>query len=370
LSRSNPCHESGRRLPLAPVNRRCGVLPLLRVLAVAATTLICFLSTASGQTLVRVVKLAPFPDPSPEITAAAVNGKMYIFGGLLNTTVKGLVYEYDPATDKWIKKKMMPLPAHHVAAVGYRGKIYVFGGFTGAGNRGWLPINNSWEYDPVKDSWKALAPFPIADGGAVAAEVDGKIYVIGGGSVQPGDKVVPLSARVPHRALATNYMYDPANNTWEARSPMPTARNHTAIGVVNGKIYVLGGRVGSVFVISSNTDVVEEYDPAADSWGYARARMPTPRSGTAFGTYGGKIFVAGGEMLDNQIVGAFLSMEAYEPATDKWEELPPMSIPRNGPAGVVIGNRFYVVSGQMQSGSIGGTALSATETDAYEFSDK
>jgi N-acetylneuraminic acid mutarotase len=340
------------------------------MLALAAISLSCFLPAASGQTLVRVVKLAPFPDPSPEITAAAANGKMYIFGGLLSSTVKGFVYEYDPATDKWTKKKKMPLPAHHVAAVGYHGKIYVFGGFTGAGGKGWLPIDNSWEYDPMKDSWKPIAPLPIANGGAVAAEVDGKIYVIGGGSVQPGDKVVPLSARVPHRALATNYMYDPATNKWETRSPMPTARNHTAIGVVNGKIYVLGGRVGSVFVISSNTDVVEEYDPATDSWGYARARMPTPRSGTAFGTYGGKIFVAGGELLDNQIVGAFLNVEAYDPATDSWEELPAMSIPRNGPAGVVIGNRFYIVSGQEQSGSIGGTALSAAETEAYEFSNK
>lgn len=316
------------------------------------------------------MKLAPFPDPTPEITATAVNGKMYVFGGLLGSSVKGLVYEYDPATNVWIKKKRMPLPAHHVAAVGYHRKVYIFGGFTGAGGKGWLPIDNSWEYDPANDSWKHLAPLPQPLGAAVAAEVNGKIYVIGGASVQPGEKVVPLSAHVPHRALGTNYMYDPATNTWQTRSPMPTARNHTAIGVVDGKIYVLGGRVGSTFVISSNTDVVEEYDPATDSWGYARARMPTPRSGTAFGTYKGTIVVAGGEVLNNEIVGAYRAVEAYYPAEDKWEILPPMSIPRNGPAGVVIGNRFYVVSGQMQSGSIGGKALAATETDAYEFSDK
>ena len=57
-------------------------------------------------------------------------------------------------------------------------------------------------------------------------------------------------------------MYDPATNTWTNKSPMNVARNHAFAGVVNGKIYVIGGRLGAAHVTaSSNTDVVEEYDP-------------------------------------------------------------------------------------------------------------
>ena len=75
-------------------------------------------------------------------------------------------------------------------------------------------------------------------------------------------------------------MYDPATNTWTNKSPMPTARNHAFSGVVNGKIYVIGGRLGAAHVTaSSNTDVVEEYDPARDSGARVKSRMPTPRSG-------------------------------------------------------------------------------------------
>ncbi len=201
--------------------------------------------------------MARFPEPSQEIGGTAVNGKVYIFGGL-SEVPKGLVGEYDAATEKWAKKKPMPLPAHHVAVAATGGKLYLFGGGSMSerypGN--WVPINNAWEYDPAADSWKALPPMPTARGAAVAAVVGNKIYVIGGASVHPGQPLVALSASVPHRALPTNEAFDLTTQKWETLSPMPTSRNHAAIGVVNGKIYVIGGRLGAVFGKASPTDVV------------------------------------------------------------------------------------------------------------------
>jgi N-acetylneuraminic acid mutarotase len=345
-----------------------------RLLTRIAAVLLVLLTTSAVRAQERWVKRAPFPEPSQEIAGAAANGKLYIFGGLRaepNSTPKGLVWEYDAAADKWTKKKPMPLPAHHLAVAEYQGKIYLFGGAAqrvpGGGN--WFPINNAWEYDPATDSWKALAPMPTARGAAVAAAVGDKIYVIGGASVHPGAKLVSLGPNpiLPHRALPTNEAYDPATNTWETRSPMPTARNHAAIGVVNGKIYVLGGRIGSVFVGASPTDVVEEYDPATDMWGFAKARMPMPRTGTAYGTYEGKIYVAGGEYLDNDVVGTYRDLDAFDPVTDTWTSLPPLSIPRHGLVGAVIGDHFYVVSGHMQSAAVFGDAMDSDANDAFEL---
>ena len=317
-------------------------------------------------------KLATFPEPAQEIVGTAMNGKVYVLGGLPignNEKPKGLVWEYDTATDKWTKKKPMPLPGHHLAVTTYRGKVYVFGGGAQvvSGGPNWVPINNSWEYDPAADTWKALAPMPTARGAAVAAELGGKIYVIGGASVHPGQKIVGLSANVPHRALGTNEVYDPETNTWKTLSPMPTSRNHAAVGVANGKIYVLGGRLGAVFVNASATDVVEEYDPATDSWGFAKARMPMARSGTAYGSFGGKIYVAGGEYLDNQVVGTYRNFEVFDPIANQWSELAPLPIPRHGLVGGVSGNHFYVVSGHLQSGNIYGDAMDSDETDAFEL---
>src|SRR2546427_1115933 len=79
----------------------------------------------------RWVRLAPIPEPNEERNSAVANGKLYLFGGNpvgLTGTPPGAVWEYDPAGDKWTKKKNMPLAAHHVAVAEAGGKIYVFGG--------------------------------------------------------------------------------------------------------------------------------------------------------------------------------------------------------------------------------------------------
>jgi N-acetylneuraminic acid mutarotase len=160
-------------------------------------------------------------------------------------------------------------------------------------------------------------------------------------------------------------------NTWRARSPMPTARNHAAIGVVNGKIYVIGGRLGAAFIgIASNTDVVEEYDPATDSWGAVRARMLTARSASAWGTHGGRIYVAGGEYQNAQLMAAFRALEAYDPATNQWVSLPSMPIPRHGLAGAMVGNRLHLVGGDVQSAGIQGMHLDSESHDAFEIAER
>src|SRR5512134_2221882 len=167
----------------------------------------------------KYVKLAPFPDASEELYGISSGGKLYVMGGLApGWTPKGLVYEYDPDKNTWIKKKNMPLPSHHVAVTELNGKIYVMGGFTkpAKGPTAWVPIDNAWEYDPAEDAWKALAPLPTKRGSPNAVAHNGKIYVIGGASVHPGSKEPAVHPARPHRAVSTNEVYDPATNTWEA----------------------------------------------------------------------------------------------------------------------------------------------------------
>jgi N-acetylneuraminic acid mutarotase len=301
-------------------------------------------------------KAAPFPEPDEELYGVAVKGKMYVIGGWADGKARGANYEYDPATDKWTQKKSMPRPAHHAALATANGKIYVMGGFVPPEGTqiplggAWQPINDSWEYDPATDSWKSLAPLPGNRGSALAAEVGGKIYVIGGATTVEGSKDPYFTFFGPARILSTNDVYDPATNKWESRRQMAVPRNHAFGGAVNGKIYVIGGRTGQAFILSaSNTDVVEEYNPVADMWSVPKERMPTARSGGASGTDGRMIYVAGGEVTTNKEVGAFRGIEAYDPAINAWFTLPFMPMPRHGVAGAVIGNEFHLVSGMIQS---------------------
>src|SRR5580704_13235748 len=319
------------------------------------------------------VNLPPFPEPHEEVIGQGANGKMYVFAGLVSAPVwlpVGMVYEYDPPANQWTKKKPMVLPAHHLALTELNGKIYVFGGFT-AGKIGnlaaWTPIDNAFEYDPVQDSWKALAPMPTKRGAAVAATVAGKMYVIGGATTAPGATSPSIHPTVAQRVLNTVEEYDPETNTWRTRAAMPTPRNHTAAGVVNGKIYVIGGRIGAAFIAaSSDLANVEAYDPATDTWSGPLSKMPTARSGLDVGVYKGRIYVAGGENQDFFQHTAYHAFEAYDPATNTWSILTPMAIGPHGVAGGVVGNRFYAISGDVQSSGTG-VMVSTPSADAFEF---
>ena len=318
---------------------------------------LAFVTTALAQMPTSPWKKgAPFPEADEELYGVTVNNKLYVFGGWDGGKARGVAYEYDPVTDKWTKKTSMPRPAHHAALAAANGKIYVMGGFIPPKDTAipvggaWEPIDNAWEYDPAADSWKSLPPLPGKRGSAVAAEVGGKIYVIGGATTMEGSKDPFFSFFGPSRVLGTNEVYDPATNKWESRAPMSVPRNHAYSGVVNGKIYVIGGRTGHGFILSAtNTDVVEEYNPISNTWSVPKERMPTARSGGASGSDGRRIYVAGGEVTTKDLVGAFKSVEAYDPAINAWFTLPSMPMPRHGIAGAVIGNRFHLVSGMMQS---------------------
>lgn len=337
------------------------------VVAIVGVILSAHSACAQG----KWIKLAPFPEPAEEISGIAAGGKMFVFEGLAPMwKPMGMVYEYDPATNQWTKKKPMALASHHVAFTEYRGKIYAFGGFVPpkSGPPAWVPINNAWEYDPAADTWKALAPMPSRRGSAVAAVAGGKIYVIGGATTIPGSKETAVFPTHPHMSVGTVEEYDPEANTWRERNPMPTPRNHAAAGVVDGKIYVIGGRVGAAFIgLASDISVVEEYDPVANQWAGPRARMPIARSAIAAGVYDGRIYVAGGEYQDPHMMATFRAVEAYDPASNTWTEMPPMPVSRHGLAVGVIGNVLHVVGGDVQSAGTG-VEVSTGEHDAFEFS--
>jgi len=58
-----------------------------------------------------------------------------------------MVYEYDPASNQWTKKKPMALASHHVAFTEYHGKIYALADSCShnPGPPARVPINNAWE---------------------------------------------------------------------------------------------------------------------------------------------------------------------------------------------------------------------------------
>src|SRR3979411_1502443 len=96
----------------------------------AAFALACLTWVSGAFAQGKWTNLGAFPEPAEELLGASASGRMYVFCGLApGWNPIGMVYEYDPATDKWAKKKPMPLASHHVSFTEHKGKIYAFGGF-------------------------------------------------------------------------------------------------------------------------------------------------------------------------------------------------------------------------------------------------
>jgi N-acetylneuraminic acid mutarotase len=286
---------------------------------VAAASIVAFAGAASPRAQApsggpqRWVKAAPFPEPEEELYAVTVNNKMYVIGGfgyMPFGNPPGLVYEYDATSDKWTKKKILPQRVHHQAQAVANNKIYVFGGCK-MGIFGTDAVTNVWEYDPATDNYRAMAPIPGPRCSAVAATVGNKIYLIGG--------IEPFENGKGSRISGRNQVFDPGANTWGPSdlSPMPTTRNHAFVGVVNNKVYVIGGR-------------------------QAAGMIP----------YSSRIYIGGGEWISREVMASFRALEAYDPATDTWQLLPALPGAVHGNAMSFIGNRLHNVSGKMENGGL------------------
>jgi len=272
---------------------------------------------------------APMLTPRTEVTAAVLRDDIYVLGGFNESgQVTDIVEVYDIANNTWTKAAPLPEALHHTAAASYDDKIYMVGGYTAP----WSPSNKLFIYDPVQNKWQEGKPMPTARGALNVNFINGTLYAIGGFSDRP---------------LSSNEAYDASSVTWTTKALMPTARPHAGSAVVDGKIFVMGGRVlGSL----ENIAVNEAYDPEQDNWMTNLVAMPSKRSGIAAAApalNSSNIYVFGGEEPSK----TFNNNEKYDVKANKWTAEPPMPTARHGLGAVSIeDDRIYVIGGGPEPG--------------------
>jgi N-acetylneuraminic acid mutarotase len=298
------------------------------------------------------------PSARQEVYADTADGIIYIAGGILNdiVTTSTAFEAFNASQNSWTKLKPLPAPRHHITPAAIDDKIYAMGGFDGPYPE-WELKADMFVYDIASNSWQQGLSLPEPVGEHVAIALNNKIHVIGG-RVRSEDGRNHFDAYVDSN---THYIYDPEQNEWTKGKAAPSARNSAAAAVIDGLIYVVGGRHNVMQTdgtqLQNNLSNLEVYNPKTDEW-QTRAPLPESLGGNAAASVDGKLYVFGGEQWAPEHK-VFPSSWAYDPASDKWQKVADMPTARHGLAAAAVDDVIYTIGGCTKVG--GGATVGVTE---------
>lgn len=296
--------------------------------------------------------VSALPWATQEVYGTVWNEQIVVAGGLRSgpdsdrqfTTLAGTA-RFDPATETWTEGPDLPDPRHHIVLGTAGGTVYGFGGFIDESRGNPFAFREDiYAFDGTE--WGRIGAMPTPLGETVALSLSNRIHLVTGS----------LHGSDASGATGTHLVYDPDGDTWAEARPAPTARSSATGAVIDGQLYVAGGRTTEDGV--TNLGALERYDPATDEWTELRP-LPQPSGGLNGAALNGTLYVFGGEHFDEG-GGVYGHTWAYDPAADEWTEMPPMPTPRHGLAGVALDGRVFAVGGNTAAG-IGAATASTVE---------
>lgn len=190
---------------------------------------------------------------------------------------------------------------------------------------------------------------PVKRHECALAEAGGRLFLIGGRGIKPVD------------------IFDPATRRWTQGATPPEEIHHFQAVSHGGLVYVVGALTGR-FPAEPAVSHVLVYDPARDQW----RRGPEVPEGRRRGAAGavfhrGKIYVLGG--LTEGHDGGFVPwLDAFDPATGRWEALPDAPRARDHFHAAVVGGKLYAAGGRTTSARTKQTMnLTIAEVDVFDF---
>jgi non-specific serine/threonine protein kinase len=266
---------------------------------------------------------APLPEPRTEVAAGLARGEIVVVGGFLasgGNTARADAYSI--ADDRWRRLPDLPVAVDHAVAASVNGRVYVLGGY--GGDR--VPMRTA--YALANGSWRRIASLPDARAAAAAAVAGGRLFVLGG-----------VDGR---RTLAqVAFALDLRTGRWST-IPGPTPREHLAAAGLGTRVYALAGRRAG---IDTNVGTFEAYDTRTRRWQRLRP-VPSPRGGTGATALPGRIVSVGGEAPR----GTNRFVYTYELRTRRWRRLADLPTPRHGLGVVARSGRVYAVAGGPEPG--------------------
>ncbi|KAJ6566426.1 kelch domain-containing protein [Mycena capillaripes] len=289
--------------------------------------------------------------PRQEQSVVALDSAMYIIGGIsspppdepFSFPTINWTQVYTPQTNMWRDVAPLPHTVNHGNAAAVDGKLYLLGGLDGTTD--WVAIPQSYVYSPAANKWTPLPDMPAGTArGAAAVGVHGHTVYLAGGLLE----LNLITGAQPSSAAVS--AFNTLTRQWSVLPSLPEARDHVGGAVIGDTFFVVGGRVNGV---PNVRDTVFTLDLNAVGLGWVeKARMPTARGGLSTAVIGDRIYTFGGEGDVNVVPnGVYDNVEVYCAGEDRWEVLPPMPHPRHGTNAASIAGRIYIPGGGNVTGA-------------------
>lgn len=241
--------------------------------------------------------------------ATAVNGKIYLFGGVNGTgNIVPQVDVFDTSSKSWTSlSNHMPSPATDLAVFAHGGKIYVLGGYTA----NWEALTTMYIFDPALTgaaAWTQGPSLKQGRGDTFAAVIDDSAFVVGGFH----------HANNFEFPLKSIERFDVGSNgaAWDVRKEMEVARGDKAVAALHGVLHVIGGETKTSDGHSQPLRDVEVYDPQSNAW-YSGGDIPSERFRFTAAAHNESIFIFGGQGF---LVGGYGTADSKYPVLATVEE--------------------------------------------------
>ncbi|XP_078719374.1 kelch-like protein 5 isoform X3 [Lampetra fluviatilis] len=278
--------------------------------------------------LLQAMKYHLLPERRPAMQGASTRprkstvGTMFAVGGMDATKGATSIERYDLRTNTWTQVAMLSGRRLQFGVAVLDDKVYVVGGRDG------LKTLNTVEcYNPRTHTWSVLLPMSTHRHGLGVAVLEGPMYAVGGHD--------------GWSYLNTVERWDPQARQWNYVANMSNPRSTVGVAVLNGKLYAVGGRDGSSCLRS-----VECFDPHTNKW-TACAPMCKRRGGVGVSACNGFLYAVGGHdtPASNHCSRISDCVERFDPKTDAWTAVAPLSVSRDAVGVGLLGDRLYAVGG-------------------------
>lgn len=331
-------------------------LKKLIVIGVVVIFSLTLIESFAGQEWEVITQL---PTKRWEFSTAVVDHKIYLIGGSLFENHAGpfglsTVEVYDTQTNTWQKGADMPTPRTNAKAAVVNGIIYIFGGYSSKDKflQNWKMVDHVEAYDPRTDTWTRKKKMPISRFYFGLGVVAGKVYLIGG-TTGLGEGQEQRMDRVD--------IYDPATDRWTKGSKMPTRRNPGGVAVVDNDIYVIGGEgwpLPQAWGADQFLGSIEKYDPINRQW-EKKPDLLEVKNWFSSAVVGNAIYLIGGYTREGALQEV-ATVNVYHPQTETWREIPALPNPLGPFDAATVNDKIYVF------GSLGAGARFSTDVLVYE----